>query len=221
MKLTKTVATVALMLWVGVAQGGIIFSTNVNQVIPDGTPIGVYSTIRVSGLDPVITSISVDITVSGGYNGDLYAYLVHGSDFAVLLNRVGRDESNPFGFSDSGFTIRFVTDSAGGSAEDIHTSGNRSNPLTGTWLVDGRNVDPASVLSRDLRTALLDSFLGKNPNGDWTIVFFDMAGGFQSTFVGWGLEIDAVPEPVTMGLGVFGLLVGLVNLGRVRRWLRF
>ena len=31
------------------------------------------------------------LNLSGGWNGDLYAYLVHNSGFAVLLNRVGRN----------------------------------------------------------------------------------------------------------------------------------
>jgi hypothetical protein len=43
---------------------------------------------------PTITDVNVGLQLSGGWNGDLYAYLVHSSGFAVLLNRVGRGTGN-------------------------------------------------------------------------------------------------------------------------------
>ena len=41
------------------------------------------------------------------YNGDLFAYLVHDTNFCVLLNRVGRSAANADGYPDSGFNITF------------------------------------------------------------------------------------------------------------------
>jgi subtilisin-like proprotein convertase family protein len=68
--------------------------------------------------------------------------------------------------------------------------------VTGTWLSDGRNVDPATVLDTSPRTATLSSFSGLNPNGDWTLFLSDLAGGNESVLVSWGITaVGAVPEP--------------------------
>src|SRR5213075_3123189 len=82
------------------------FQTNVNTAIPDANPTGISSTIDVQGLGPQLADITVSLDISGGFNGDLYAYLSHGSTgFAVLLNRVGKTTSDPFGYSDQGFHV--------------------------------------------------------------------------------------------------------------------
>ena len=61
-------------------------------VIPDGNLTGWSDTRTLSGAPSgPITNVSVTLDLSGGWNGDLYAYLVHDSGFAVLLNRVGRE----------------------------------------------------------------------------------------------------------------------------------
>ena len=61
-------------------------------VIPDNNLNGWTSTETVNvpgtGLNQ-ITGLSVSLNLSGGWNGDLYAYLVHDNQMVVLLNRVG------------------------------------------------------------------------------------------------------------------------------------
>src|ERR1700712_3427900 len=52
----------------------------------------------------MISGLTIDLTIAGGWNGDLYAYLSHGSSFSVLLNRIGRTSLNPDGSSTSGMT---------------------------------------------------------------------------------------------------------------------
>lgn len=42
-------------------------------------------------------TITVTINLTGGWNGDLYAHLVHESGFSVLLNRTGRSLADPDG----------------------------------------------------------------------------------------------------------------------------
>ena len=49
-----------------------------------------------------LTSVVISASISGtpdadprAFNGDLYAYLTHGSGFSVLLNRVGRTARRP------------------------------------------------------------------------------------------------------------------------------
>src|SRR6266478_535051 len=81
-----------------------VFQQTVNTDIPDGNPTGLSSTIEVSGLASQLENITVSLDISGGFNGDLYAYVSHGtSGFAVLLNRVGKTAGDPFGYSDAGF----------------------------------------------------------------------------------------------------------------------
>ena len=79
--------------------------TGINAAIPDANPGGYVNvqtvnlgTLPADGTTTEITDINVSLNISGGYNGDLYGYLVHSSGFAVLINRIGRDGSNPFAF---------------------------------------------------------------------------------------------------------------------------
>lgn len=182
------------------------FNQAVNSSIPDANPTGIESTIHVSDVVGEVFSVKVTLEVSGGSNGDLYAFLSHGVDgFAVLLNRVGTTDGNLFGYSDAGFNVTF--DDAIGP--DIHTyGGNGGLALTGTWAVDGRNVNPLTVRNTEPRLAKLQSLEGLDPNGDWTLFIADLAGGGGgSTFVSWGLEISSVPEPSGAALAVGSLLL--------------
>src|SRR5947207_2556934 len=137
-----------------------LFQQTVNTAIPDGNPTGLSSTIDVQGLGNQLEDITVSLDISGGFNGDLYAYLSHGSTgFAVLLNRAGKTAADSFGYSDPGFHI-VLSDAA---SLDIHTyGGNGDLPLTGTWQPDGRNVDPQLVLDTSPRTAQFNSFIGSD-----------------------------------------------------------
>src|SRR5262249_30283949 len=141
-----------------------------------------------------LEDVTVSLDISGGSNGDLYAYLQHGSTgFAVLLNRVGKTASDPFGYSDSGFHV-ILSDAA---SLDIHNyGGNGGNALTGTWQPDGRTADPQLVLDTSPRTAMFNSFLGSDPNGVWTLTVADMAGGGgQAVLQSWGVNVTAAPVP--------------------------
>src|ERR1700722_19260328 len=165
-KWKESIVAMALFLCTGVAVMAQPTTTNVtftvNQPIPDGNPSGLASTQTVNfGSIPnfsFITDLTVTLNISGGFNGDYYAYLVNNTGgFAVLLNRVGKTASNPVGYSDSGFSITL----SDASANNIHTYQNVSNPggglLTGTWAPDGRNVDPSTVLDTSPITSTLSS----------------------------------------------------------------
>jgi subtilisin-like proprotein convertase family protein len=181
----------------------------VNQNIPQGDPSGLANTqtLNFSSVPNFssIVNLTVSLDISGGLNGGYYAYLVNNSGgFAILLNRPGTTAGNSLGYTDSGFNI---TLSAGGP--DIHTYQTVSNPgggiLTGTWGVDGRNVDPATVVNTDPQTALLSSFTGTDPSGQWTLFLANLDYGEQGELVSWGLSITAVPEPSSVGLALLGL----------------
>ncbi|MCX8091008.1 MAG: hypothetical protein N3I86_08775, partial [Verrucomicrobiae bacterium] len=219
----RVMAVMAVMAGAGLAQATLYTYTFTSGfanggVIPDGNVAGWSDTRTIPNLFNLspndtseIVDVNVRLTISGGYNGDLYGYLVHGSGFAVLLNRVGRTSGNAFGYSDAGLSVTFNDEAT--ETTDIHlyqtVSGYNIGGLT-HWRPDGRNVDPASVLDTDSRTALLSSFVGLAANGDWTLFLADMASGDVATVVSWGLDIEVVPEPVEVALVGFGLVVGAV-----------
>lgn len=218
----KNILLGALLL-VGVSAQGALLNYNsgtLNALIPDGNVNGYQNTMTISGLgvnESVITDVNVRLNISGGYNGDLYVYLVHSSGFSVLLNRTGRTGGNAFGYGDAGFNV-WLDDSGVG---DIHNyGGNGGNQFTPgvAYQPDARNVDPGSVTDASDRSAYLSSFNGLDPNGTWTLFVADLSGGDVSTLVSWELDITAVPEPVTVALSIFGLL-GLAATGW-RKWRR-
>lgn len=184
------------------------YDWTVNQTIPMGSTSGMSVTQNIDLSSQQlfnITSLQVTLNISGGFNGDYYAYLVHDDGFAVLLNRPGKTSSNPVGYSDSGFNITLNTT----SPNDIHNYQNVSDPnggmLTGTFAEDGRNIDPSLTLDTDSRTALLSSFEGKDPSGKWTLFLADLNDGQQGKLVSWGLVVTAVPEPGSLSLLALGL----------------
>lgn len=171
----------------------------VSQPIPDGDLSGIVSTLSLSSLSAPIANLRVELDISGSYVGDLYAYLTHGTGFAVLLNRAGSTSADPAGYGDSGLHVTFAD-----GAPDIHQYrltlfGNESTslngPLTGLWAPDGRGVLPAILAPNDLRTAFLSSFNGQDPNGEWTLFVADLSGGDLHELNGWRLDINGPREP--------------------------
>ncbi|MCC7374950.1 MAG: cadherin-like domain-containing protein [Verrucomicrobiales bacterium] len=170
-------------------------------VIPDGSLNGWSDTRTVSGSGVHhVSDVRVALTLSGGDNGDLYAYLVHTNGLAVLLNRVGLASTNAFGADHDGFNVTF---SAAGSQnihfyEDHSPSYDGAGRLTGTWQPDGRAIDPLSTPADfdAAGSAGFGALSGLDPHGDWTLFIADVSsGGGTSTVVAWSLEIDAVTEP--------------------------
>jgi subtilisin-like proprotein convertase family protein len=201
----------------------------VNKPIPDNLVSGVSDIRSVATANTTIGSISVSLNISGdpAFNGDLYVYLQHGTDLAVLLNRSGRTVGNSLGYSDNGYNVTFNDTAVNG---DIHNYrftlfGNQTTPvdvnyqnaLTGTWAPDGRNVSPLTVLDSSTRDATLSAFNSSNPNGEWTLFLSDLSAGGTSTLNSWGLAITSVPEPAAT-TAIFGALCLATTLAlRFRR----
>lgn len=180
-----------------------------NVTVPDASPVGLTSTLTVSGLSGSATNLTVALNITGGFNGDLYAYLVSPTGTMVnLLNRVGVGSGNSFGYGNTGFNV--TLDSS--FANNIHNyqsggsgsySLNGGGQLTGTWKPDGRIIDPRAAPSAfDAAPTgnTLADLNGSSPNGVWTLFIADLSGGGQSTLVSWGLTVVTVPEPQTWAL---------------------
>ncbi len=103
--------------------------------IPDYPGSGLAFELNFTDADyPHITAVSVTFTTSGGWNGDLYAYLSHGDGIAILLNRVGANSLGEDGYGTSGFnTITLSSDGVG----DIHTIAAPTS-VDGPYEADGR-----------------------------------------------------------------------------------
>jgi subtilisin-like proprotein convertase family protein len=206
-----------------VAWGQTIFTTNatVNSLIPDNNQNGLATSLTLSGVGGPISSVTVSVDITGGFNGDLYAYLVGpNGGFAVLLNRSGVSSTSTYGYNDAGFNVTFSDTAANGN---IHFYQNTLNPggsaLTGTWAPDGQNINPqsspASFPAIPVPTATLSSFDGLSADGTWVFFISDLSAGGQSTLQSVGLTL-AVPEPST--LAICGLsALSLVSIQRMRK----
>jgi subtilisin-like proprotein convertase family protein len=178
-----------------------------NATIPDNNASGLAFSFNFSAPAPVVISgLTIDLNLVGGWNGDLYAYLSHGSSLAVLLNRIGRTASNPDGSGTSGMTVEF----SDLYSPDIHNFA--GGVLTGNFAADGRNVNPLTALDTDARTASLGNFLGADPNGSWTLFFADLSPAAVATVQSWTVSVGTtVPEPATATLLGAAVLLGLIR----------
>ena len=178
---------------------------NVSAVIPDNDDVGFADTRTVGmGAGMTVEEVEVNLSFTAGWNGDLYAYLVHGSGFSVLLNRPGRSLGEPDGAASSGMNVTFRDD----AATDLHTTIPMSGgSFTGTYQPSARNIDPLVSLDDSPRTAFLASFTGIDPNGNWTLFVADQSAGQTSTLQSWSLTVTAVPEPSAAVLGMLGVAI--------------
>jgi subtilisin-like proprotein convertase family protein len=173
------------------------FSTS--TAIPSGSPLGTVVTGTFNA-DPnagdTVGGLTVELNLSGGYNGGLYAYLVApNGTMVVLMNQPG---TAPLYAPGSGMN---VTLQDGASAGSLNTATEVAGQvLTGTYSAVGS----------------LAGFNGSAADGTWELFFADLSsGGGTSVLNSWTLGITAVPEPVTMSLVVFaGLLALNWSLGR-------
>jgi hypothetical protein len=214
---TKLIMTglLATTLWLPAQITTTSYTNSTSMSIADGSPVGLTEQFSVSGLGGSITNVQVHLDITGGFNGDLYAYLAGPQgQFAVLLNRAGITGSNPYGYGDAGFNITLD-----GSSPNIHGYGsgysvNGFGQVTGTWGSDGRNIDPqslGSVFDSASTAANLGVFQDTTGNGLWTFFIADLSGGGgTATLNNVILTIMTVPEPQTWvmlggGLAVFCL----------------
>ena len=203
--LLKFCLTLTALAW-GLTASAQPFTTTTNfavmAMVPDADASGLASVQTVSTPITNLTGLKVAVKVSGTWNGDLYCFLAHGTNYSVLLNRLGRTDASNLGYNDMGLDLIF-DDAATNS--DIHVyrlqlTGSQGTPLpgplTGSWAPDARVTGPTNVLDTDTRSAFLGSFNGVDPNGEWVLFVADMEAGDIHVLDSWALEItgDAAPE---------------------------
>lgn len=203
----KKFLLLATVLATTLAAHATIYTTNWSNgfanggVVPDNNFSGWADTRSVSTMPAgIFTGLSVDLQLSGGWNGDLYAYLVHSSGFSVLLDHVGTPGLT-YGYGDAGMN---VTLAATGSSIHSYGGGNVfSSTPTGTWMTDNTSGS-------------LASFLSTSPNGTWSLFIADLSAGGVTTVQSWGLQMDivAVPEVETWVAAALAGMFGAFWLNR-------
>jgi subtilisin-like proprotein convertase family protein len=183
----KRILILAILMLAGVAARATLYTQSFSGgTIADGNPAGqVFSgSFDTAPSGTAVSSFTVSLNLSGGYNGDLYAYLVApNGTMVVLMNQPGVSV-NGFGASGAGMNITL----SDGVFSSIQTE-TGGGILTGTYNAAGTLAD----------------FSGSSANGTWQLYFADLSnGGGTSTLDSWALNITAVPEPVNIALGVFG-----------------
>jgi subtilisin-like proprotein convertase family protein len=170
--------------------------------VPDNDLSGWSDTHTLSGFTggmALVDNITVTLNISGGWNGDLYGYLVHvdennNSGFVVLLNRVGTP-GYTYGYGEAGFNNVTLSDVSGTSIQNYGGSSSAAAALsTGTYGSAGGTLNT--------------SYDGLTVNGSWTLFLADMSSGDISLVNSWTLGITAVPEPTTWAMIIFGTLLG-------------
>ena len=227
--IVKRALLLALSGWCASVSATVIFDYSGSATaIPDGDGNGTTFNFSYSGPITSIDSdlMTVTLNISGGWNGDLYVYLVHGAGQTVLLNRTGVGTTSggtTFGYANTGFNVTFD----GTAANNIHfyqsssPTFNGSGQLTGTWQPDGRTIDPSSTPSAFNAAGAapnFSTFEGLDPNGSWTLFVADLSGGNTSTLTDFSVDVTPVPEPINSALVVFACLASVSCLFRSRHF---
>jgi subtilisin-like proprotein convertase family protein len=176
----------------GFANGGTVPDNDLNG-LADSRDISI-------GSGYTIGKVELTLNISGGYTGDLYAYLLHDGQMTVLLDRVGTPANSGYGYLDSGFNVT-LSDTAAFSIHNYqdHSPTFSGGSVTGTWQPDGGG---------------LSLFQGLDPNGTWSLYLADESGGGVMTLNSWGLNIETVPEPSMLALSILGSVGWLLFLRR-------
>ena len=187
----------ATLLMAGSAQGQIFDFNSGNSVgpIPDGNPVGVLFTGTISSLDPsaTVSSLTISLNITGGFNGNLYSYLVSPSGTTVtLLDEPGAAQgaNSGFGYGGAGFNLT-LSDAGLTSIQTAFEANGVQFGGGGTYQADGS----------------LSGFSGSSVDGTWSLYFADLvSGGGTSQLHDWSLNITSAPEPGIGELLSFGLM---------------
>ena len=196
----KRTFLIAVLLFVEIMAHATLYTQSFGGgTITDGNAVGQTfgGTFTAAPSGYTVSSLTIDLNISGGYNGDLYAYLVApDGTMIVLMNQPGVSV-NGFGASGAGMNIT-LADGAFSSIQGVTSS----SILSGTYNAAGA----------------LSGFNGSSADGTWELYFADLSnGGGTSTLDSWTLNITAVPEPMNVALAVFASTMLVFGFHRKNR----
>jgi len=170
--------------------------------ISAGNPVGVVEAGSFTAANPgdAVVGITVGLNISGGYNGSFYAYLVAPNGTLVTLMNMPGAGVDGFGAESSGMNIT-LSDTGATSIQNV--TGGSGTTLTGTYQAE----QP------------LGTFNNSAANGTWDIYFADLrSGGGDPVLNSFTLNVEVIPEPVNVALGVcLALVLGGAALRRALR----
>ena len=192
----KTIIASVLLLTATWAEATLVDSQSFGGgTIVDGNRVGQVFTgsFTAAATGNQVLGITVNLTVTGGNDGNLYAYLVApNGTLVLLLNQPGVTTGNPMGYAGSGFSNITLKDGTAANGSIQTASETPGAAVTGTFNAAGT----------------LGTFNSSSANGNWELFFADMTkGGGNSTLNGWSLNLTVVPEPVNLALVLLGAML--------------
>jgi autotransporter-associated beta strand protein len=206
---TVVIATAAFLCLTEVTQAQLTFNYNftVNTIVPDEGQINDSRTL--GGLD-TFSNVTVRLNLGSPAGdtmvlGDMYSTLTMGGGArtAVLLNRPGRDDNDPFGSFLNSLNVTLDD-----SASHPNIWGTTSS--TGIYNSDGRlgvdpYTDPGVPFNPGDRHNTLTSLNGAAVSGNqFTLLMSDTSGGATAQLNSWGVSMTgtaATAGTVDAGLG--------------------
>ena len=209
--MSRSLLACAIGLFLAVTSYSVTFpGTNTGAIADGGSPNPTCGSSRdvtfdVTGIFGVITSVSVDLTISHTYIGDLQVFLIAPDSTAhPIFTYVGRNVLTSFGdssnlngtysFSDA-HTGNIWAAAAGGGTAFVVPPGNYRTQDPGPFST----IDPGPPFS-SLDTAFSSVAL---PNGTWVLRFLDCAGIDTGTVSAANLTIGSL-GPTSAGANISG-----------------
>lgn len=201
MKTIKIIFTLLVLLPVTSRATWIASQTFSGGAVPEDSPVGLVSSgnFTAASAGSSVLGVSVGLNISGGYNGNLYAYLIAPNGVRVTLMNEPGVGVDGFGASGAGMNITLQDGSV--------ANGNIQNEVSGAILSGTYNA-----------AGTLGTFNGSSADGSWVLFMADLAsGGGTSTLNSWTLDL-MVPGGGSSSVADGGstmLLLGLAVSGTV------
>ncbi len=165
----------------GCTPATVTFSNVTPVPIPDNDPTGATSTINVAGVGTSLWDVNVTVNIPHTFAGDLDFTLTSPSGTVVTLS------TDNGGSNDNVFDGTTFDDQADPNSQIPYAvAPNQVVDHTYANLVVATSLTPEEPLA---------AFNGLNPNGIWTLMVVDDAGGDTGTITSWSLEITTFAAP--------------------------
>ncbi len=157
--------------------------SNAPALIPDNDPEGVSRTLTVPDNQGVLIGAVVWVELSHHFAGDLIVTLSHGATTVPLVVRVGRTGSGDGDSSDFQGRYVFADQAAGDLWPAAAAAGAAEAIAPATYRPTGPWAGSAPL------AASLDSFIGNDPAGTWSLSVVDSKANDRGTQIRWGLVL--------------------------------